>query len=203
MMCPSLDIKTLKHSICTICPKARQPRLAFYSSSIKTTVAFQLIHIDVWGPYSMKTYNSCSYFLTIVDDFTRMDFLIQYKSESVSHIRHFLDYVTTQFHTKVQIIRSENAKELSEGSILQLYHDRGIIHQKSCVATPQQNGVVERKHKHLLETARALYFQSHVPLQFWGDYVLTACYLINRMPLFVLNFISPFEKLYGYVRTQQ
>ena len=101
------------------------------------------------------------------------------KSESVSHIRHFLDFVETHFHTKVQFIRFDNAKELSEGSILQLYHDRGIIHQKSCVATPQQNGVLERKHKHLLETARALYFQSLVPLQFWGDRVLTACYLLT------------------------
>ncbi|PHT51554.1 RecQ-mediated genome instability protein 1 [Capsicum baccatum] len=57
-----------------------------------------------------------------------------------------------------------------------------IVHQTSCPYTPQQNGIAERKNRHLLEAARTLLIESHVPLQFWGDAVLTSCYLINRMP---------------------
>ena len=63
----------------------------------------------------------------------------------------------------------------------------GILHQTSCVDTPSQNGVAERKNRHLLETARALMFQMKVPKQFWADAVSTACFLINRMPTVVLK----------------
>lgn len=93
--------------------------------------------------------------------------------------------VHTQFGTAVKCIRSDNAFELGSCNTQRAYFlSKGIIHQTTCRTVPQQNGVVERKHKQLLETSRALMFQSKLQLnvEFWGDYVLTSTNLINRFP---------------------
>ena len=81
--------------------------------------------------------------------------------------------------------------EFQDNSALHFYVKKGIIHQKSCVDTPQQNGVVERKHKHLFEVARALMIQVNLPSRFWGERILTADYLINRFPTPTLDHKTP------------
>ncbi|KAJ9707458.1 hypothetical protein PVL29_002475 [Vitis rotundifolia] len=71
-----------------------------------------------------------------------------------------------------------------------------IFHQTSCVDIPSQNGVAERKNRHLLETARALMFQMKVPKQFWADAVSTTCFLINRMSTVVLKGDIPYKVIH-------
>ncbi|BBH06529.1 ABC-2 type transporter family protein [Prunus dulcis] len=75
------------------------------------------------------------------------------------------------------------------------FQTHGIIHETTCPQTPQQNGVAERKNRHLLETARALLIDGHVPRHHWDDAVVTAVHLINRMPSGVLNFKTPLQVL--------
>lgn len=94
-------------------------------------------------------------------------------------------------------IRTDNAPELTKGETLDLYLAKGIKQQSSCTETPQQNGVVERKQKHILETARCLFYQSNLSMQFWGDCIQCAVHLINRMPLTVLNGMTPYEKIHS------
>lgn len=73
------------------------------------------------------------------------------------------------------------------------------MHQKSCVETLEQNGLVERKHHHILNVARCLKLQSGLPSSFWTYFIGHATHLINRMPTPLLNNKTPFEKLYNKV----
>ncbi|XP_021762259.1 uncharacterized protein LOC110727034 [Chenopodium quinoa] len=157
--------------------------------------------IYIWGPFKHKTHNSCTMLLTIVDDFTRHTWvhLLNFKNDSVKILIDFVIFAENQHGFKVKCIRSDNAKELCECKIADFYLAKDILHQISCSDTPQQNGVVERKHKHLLETAIALFFQSKVPYRYWGECVLSAAHIINRMPLSVLHNLSPCQKLFGTI----
>jgi len=79
------------------------------------------------------------------------------------------------------------------------FAESGIVHQTSCVATPQQNGRVERKHRHILNVSRSLMFQSDLRIKFWGESVLAAAHVINRTPSSLLHRKTPYECLYGKV----
>jgi len=128
-------------------------------------------------------------FLTIVDDRSRATLvhLLAHKSNAFPLWRAFILFVEKQHGASVKILRTDNGLEFKEASALAFYESKGILHQTSCVETPQQNGVVERKHQHLLQVTRALMFQSNLPRKYWGEALLTAVYLINRMPTPVLH----------------
>ena len=82
-------------------------------------------------------------------------------------------------------------------SLNKFFQNCGINHHVSCPHTPQQNGVVERKHHYLVETGLALSNHAHIPLQYWEDAFQTACYLINRLPTSTIQNLSPYEKLFA------
>ncbi|KAL2240869.1 UNVERIFIED_CONTAM: Retrovirus-related Pol polyprotein from transposon RE1 [Sesamum indicum] len=175
--------------ICNVCPLAKQQRLPFLSSESCSENTFDLIHADIWGPYSQFSISGCTYMLTLVDDRSRATwvFLMKHKSQTMSFIEGFYQ----------MIIRTDNDSEFVGDKCQSFIRNHGIIHQRTCVYSPQQNGVVERKHKHLLQVARALMFQSCLPSRFWTDAILTATYLINRLPTSVLHWKLPYEVLYN------
>jgi len=165
-------------AICDICHFAKQRKMPFNLSTSIASSKFELLHFDIWGPLSHSSVHGHKYFLTIVDNFSRFLWviLLKTKSEVFCHVKNFITLIDTHYHITPKYIRSDNGPKFL---IPDFYDSKGIIHQKSCVETPQQNGIVERKHQHILNVVRAFLFQSKLPKLFWSYVVLHAVFLIN------------------------
>ena len=126
-----LFLRNVVIKLVLFCPLAKQKRIHFPFNNNKCSHPFDLVHMDVWGPFSILTSNGHKYFLTIVDDASRATLIFLHKSKSDVRplIVSFYNMILTQFGTKIKAIRSDNALEFS---IPNFYNSNGIIHQMSC-----------------------------------------------------------------------
>ncbi|KAA0062501.1 Beta-galactosidase [Cucumis melo var. makuwa] len=189
-----LDVSSLS---CDVCIRTKQHRVSFPSQPHKPTQPFTLIHRDVWGPSKVTTSSGRRWFVTFIDDHTRLTwvYLITDKSEVSSIFQNFYHTVATKFDTKIAILRSNNGRKFQNHNLSEFLTSKGIVHQTSCAYTPQQNGVAERKNRHLLKVARSLMLSTSPPSYLRGDAILTATHLINRMSSRILHLQTPLNCL--------
>ena len=154
----------------------------------------ELVHSDVWGPARTSS-GGYKYYVSFVDDYSRFCwiYLLKHKSDVEEVFYAFQAHVERLLNAKIKAVQSDGGGEYQK---LGRYFQRtGISHRVSCPHTSQQNGVAERKHRHLVETGLALLAHSSLPLHYWDEAFLTACYLINRMPTPVINKETPLYRL--------
>lgn len=139
---------------------------------------FDLVHADVWGPAPVIGGNGFKYFVTFIDDCTRMTwvYFLKNKSDVVDRFILFFQMIQTQFHTTIKILRSDNGREFVNKTMSEFFQQKGLVHQTSCAYTPEQNGVAERKNRTILEATRALMIESKVPHFLWPEAVATAIF---------------------------
>src|SRR5438128_10645153 len=123
------------------------------------------------------------YGFVIVDNFSRFTwvFFLQDKSEVQETFKKFARRAQNEFEVKIKRIRSHNGSEFKNTSIEEFLDEEGIKHEFSTPYTPQQNGVVERKNRTLIEAARTMLDEYKTSDQFWAEAVNTACHAINRL----------------------
>ncbi|XP_057543915.1 uncharacterized protein LOC130823315 [Amaranthus tricolor] len=186
---------------CEVCFCSKHHRDKFSLSANSCSPIFEKIHCDLWGPYRHESSCGARYFLTIVDVFSRAVwiYLLIDEKEVFQMFMAFVAMVDRQFGQSITIVQSDNGSEFK--CLIDYFRDNGILFQTSCVGTPQQNGRVERKHKHILSVGRALRFQANLPIYFWGECILGAAHLINRTPTPLLQNKTPFEILFNKLPT--
>ena len=121
---------------------------------------------------------------------------MKHRSELLQVYSNFTKMVETQFSKRIKIFGSNNALEYTQYAFQAVLHSYGTVHQLTCPGTSQQNGRVERKLRHILDTVHALLLSAKVPAPFWGEAALHAVHAINRIPSPVIHNQTPYERLY-------
>ena len=120
------------------------------------------------------------------------------KSDVFSIFKDFQLQVETQYEQKIKIFQSDGGGEFVNQQLAQHFANCGIKHIMSCPHTPEQNGLTERRHRHITELGMSMLFQSHLPTTLWVEALFTASFLSNLLPTSVNDKMqSPYELING------
>ena len=172
-----------KEGLCEACEKGKSKK-ASHRSKDMTNISepLQLIHMDLFGPVNVMSMSRKRYALVMVDDYSKYTWVLflHSKDETPQLIIDHLKKIELEANLPVRIIRSDNGTEFKNSILNDFCTEKGISRQYSAPRTPQQNGVVERKNRTLVEAARTMLSESRLPVYFWAEAVNTACYTQNR-----------------------
>nr|GEY14317.1 putative ribonuclease H-like domain-containing protein [Tanacetum cinerariifolium] len=165
--------------------KGKQHKASYKAIHAVSSISepLQLLHMDLFGPTSIRSIDHKYYCLVIIDDYNKFCwvFFLEHKDETYSILKEFIHLVENQLNKKVKAMRCDNGTEFKNAYIIEFYRSKGIKREYRNARTPQQNKVAERKNKTLIEAARTMLADSKLPTMFWTEAVRTACYVLNRV----------------------
>jgi transposase InsO family protein len=158
-----------KYRVYSACQAGKQVGSQNPHKNIMTTDRpLELLHMDLFGPIAYISISGSKYCLVIVDDYSRFTWVsfLQEKSQTQETLKGFLRQAQNEFGLRINKIRSDNGEEFKNSQIEGFLEEEGIKHEFSSPYTPQQNGVVERKNRTLLDMARTMLDEYKTPAGF-------------------------------------
>lgn len=170
---------------CSICLVGKHSRSSF-KSELKMSVkhVLNVVHSDICGPIEVPTYSGNRYFITFVDEYSRMLwlYLIKLKSDALEVFQKFKVLSEKQSGMKLKNLRIDGGGEYTSRDFESYYTNYGIFHEVTASHTHQHNGLTERRNRSLLDMAISMLKENKLPHGFWGEAVNTANYILNRCP---------------------
>ncbi|GJR17106.1 retrovirus-related pol polyprotein from transposon TNT 1-94 [Tanacetum coccineum] len=192
-------LKFEKDHLCSACAMGKSKKQSHKPKSEDTNQEkLYLLHMDLCGPMRVASINGKKYILVIVDDYSRFTWVkfLASKDEAPDFIIKFLKMIQVRLNTPVRNIRTDNGTEFVNQTLRSYYESVGISHETSVARSPQQNGVVERRNRTLVEAARTMLIYAKAPLFLWAEAVATACYTQNRSIIRRRHGKTPYELLH-------
>ncbi|GJV81059.1 retrovirus-related pol polyprotein from transposon TNT 1-94 [Tanacetum coccineum] len=192
-------LKFEKDHLCSACAMGKSKKQSHKPKSKDTNQEkLYLLHMDLCGPMRVASVNGKKYILVIVDDYSRFTWVkfLASKDEAPDFIIKFLKMIQVRLNATVRNIRTDNGTEFVNQTLRDYYEQVGISHETSVARTPQQNGVVERRNRTLVEAARTMLIFAQAPLFLWAEAIATACYTQNRSIIRRRHGKTPYELLH-------
>ncbi|GJX85124.1 retrovirus-related pol polyprotein from transposon TNT 1-94 [Tanacetum coccineum] len=189
-------LKFEKDHLCSACQLGKSKKHTHKPKIENTNLeVLNTLHMDLCGPMRVQTINGKKYILVIVDDYSRFTWVkfLRSKDETPEVVIKFLKQIQVGLNKTVRYIRTDNGTEFVNKDLTEYYERVGIFHQKTVPRTPQQNGVVERRNRTLVEAARTMLIFSKAPMFLWAEAVATACYTQNRSLIHTRHNKAPYE----------
>jgi transposase InsO family protein len=189
-----------KDRVYSTCQAGKQVGVHHPHKNIMTTdKPLELLHMDLFGPIAYISIGGSKYCLVIVDDYSRFTwvFFLQEKSQTQETLKGFLRRAQNEFRLRIKKIRTDNGTKFKNSQFEGFLEEEGIKHEFSSPYTPQQNGVVERKNRTLVDMARTILDEYKTPDRFWAEAINTACYSINQLYLHRILKKTSYELLTG------
>lgn len=184
---PSIDKNVNKCNTCMLTKITRMP----FPKIERTSEILNLIHSDLCDFHSTPTRGGKSYYVTFIDDYSRFCYvyLLNHKHEALDKFKIFKAEVENTCETTIKRLRTDRGGEYYDPTF---FENVGIVHEVTAPYTPQQNGIAERKNRTLTEMINAMLSKSGLSKGFWGEALLTACHVLNRVPT-KKNSTTPYE----------
>ncbi|KAL8112473.1 hypothetical protein AgCh_019977 [Apium graveolens] len=186
--------------VCNGCLMSKQARKPFPGQVIySANKALEIIHGDLCGPITPPTVTGNRYFLLCVDDYTRVMwvYFLKSKDEAFEAFKRFRAKVEKGTKAKIKTFRTDRGGEFISKSFNAYYEEAGITRQLTAPYSPQQNGVVERRNRTVVEMARSFLKEKSLPAIFWAEAVRYSVYILNRLPTRALSRVTPYEAWTG------
>ncbi|GJW25778.1 retrovirus-related pol polyprotein from transposon TNT 1-94 [Tanacetum coccineum] len=176
-------LKYVKNQLCSSCEVSKAKRSSFKTKTVPSSKGrLNLLHMDLCGPMRVASINGKKYILVIVDDYSRYTWtlFLRSKDETPEVLKDFLTMIQRNLQAPVISVRTDRGTEFLNKTLNAFFKEEGIEHQTSTPRTPEQNGVVKRRNRTLVEAARTMLSASKLPVFFWAEAIATACYTQNR-----------------------
>ena len=188
------------NAVCESCVFGKHKRQQFdKEGSWRASQPLELIHTDLCGPMQRESNGGNRYFITFIDDFSRMcwTYFVRNKSNALNVFRKFKVFVELQSGCKIKKLRSDRGGEYTSLEFQNFCAENGIERQLTIAYSPQQNGVAERRNRTICDMARSMMKEKQIPVEFWAEAVNTAVYLQNRSWTKSVSMKTPFEAFTG------
>jgi len=190
---PKIDM--VKGSRCHICVETKQTRKPHKTAVARELAPLELIHSDICEMNGVLTKGGKRYFLTFIDDCTRFCcvYLLKTKDEALHYFKIYKAEVENQLEKKIKKLWSDCGGEYFSNEFTEFCAVHGIIHERTPPYSPQSNGIAERKNRTLTDLVNAMLETAGLSKEWWGEAILTACHVLNRVPTKNKE-ITPFEE---------